>query len=398
MKIIASTNSPKIFTTKAFNLLSLDAISSPRIINSQDSASYPVIQDRIYASYPTATYITDYRMNLITIGNKEDINENVIWSSSNTSVATVNSYGYVSYLSNGSSTITASIGEKSLSKTLTFSTTTATNSIFSDYVTSSLAKSIISTIDSRISGKDPSISKNIFLLQNHSDGIYTRNTQCWAYGLDLTCFSPWNSLDGPRRAGTLISPRHIICAKHYPLTVGTTIRFIRLDNTIVTKTITAIGNVYNTDIQIALLDSDVGSGISFAQILPENWYNYLPSLYSNQKLNINREFGLPGLCLDQEEKALILDITRISSEYLSTTYYKPLKLTNIEFYEDIIVGDSGNPTFLIINNILVLTSCWLNVGGGPFISYYKSQINSLMSQLGGNYQLTEIDLSSFSTY
>jgi hypothetical protein len=396
MKIIANTNSPKVSITKTFDLLSLDAIDSIRAIDTQGSVTYSTIQDRIYASYPSITCVRDYRMNLITIGQKQNPNENVVWSSSNTSVATISSNGYVSHVSDGDSNITASIGGKTLSKNLTFSVINAVNTIFSDYASSSLAKSIINTIDSRISGKDPSISKNIFLLQDHANGIYTRNTQCWAHGLDLTCFSPWNSLDGPRRAGTLISPRHIICAQHYPLTVGTSIRFIRLDNTVVTKTITAIGNISNTDIQIALLDSDVGVGISFAQILPQNWYNYLP--YYKDLSSVNYEFGLPSLCLDQEEKALILDIYKILSKDLIISYVKPFKSANSEFYEEIIVGDSGSPAFLIINGILVLMSCWYNVSSSSFIPYYKSQINSLMSQLGGNYQLTEIDLSSFSTY
>lgn len=396
MKIIANTNSPKVSVTKTFNLLSLDAVGSIRAIDTQGSVTYSTIQDRIYASYPSITCVRDYIMNLITIGKKQNPNENVVWSSSNTSVATIDSNGYVSHVSDGNSNITASIEGKVLSKNLTFSVINAVNTIFSDYASSSLAKSIISTIDSRISGKDPSTSKNIFSLQNHAGGIYTRNTQCWAHGLDLTCFSPWNSLDGPRRSGTLISPRHIICAQHYPLTVGTSIRFIRLDNTVVTKTITATANVSNTDIQIALLDSDVGSGISFAKILPQNWYDYLP--YYKDLSSINYEFGLPSLCLDQEEKALILDIYKVSSKDLIISYVKPFKSTNSQFYEDIIVGDSGNPSFLVINGILVLMSCWYNVGSSSFIPYYKSQINSLMSQLGGNYQLTEIDLSSFSTY
>ena len=398
MKIIANTNSPKVSVTKAFDLLSLDAIGSIRAIDTQGSVTYSTIQDRIYASYLSITCVRDYQMNLITIGQKQNSNENVVWSSSNTSVATINSNGYVSHVSDGNSNITASIGGKTLSKNLTFLVINAVNTIFSDYASSSLAKSIISTMDSRISGKDPSTSKNIFSLQNHANGIYTRNTQCWAHGLDLTCFSPWNSLGGPQRAGTLISPRHIICAEHYPLAVGTTIRFVRLDNTVVTKTITAIGDIYNTDIQIALLDSDVGPGISFAQILPENWYNYLPSLYSNQSLNINRDFALPALCLDQEEKALRLDLARISSSLRSTTYYKSLKLTDSAFYEDIIGGDSGSPSFLIINNQLVVLTVWTSSSLGTFITQRKNAINTMMSQLGGGYQLTEIDLSSFLSY
>ncbi len=400
MKIIANTTSPKMTVTKAFNLLSLEYTAYTRVINSTGSVSYTTIQDRVYTSYPTATSVTDYQMNLMTIGQKSNIDEKIIWSSSNTSVATVNSNGYVTHVSDGNCNITAYIDGKSLSKTLNFSTTNIASTSFTSYANSSLAQYIVDTISAKVLNKSASISKNIFSLQNHSQSIYVRNTSCWAYGLDLTCFSPWNSLDGPRRAGTLISPRHVICAQHYPLTVGTTIRFVRLDNTIVNKTITDIYNLSNADIQIALLDSDVGPGVSFAKILPENWFNYLPSIYSNSTTPYwrNYTFGLPALCLDQEEKALILDFVSFTFNTRNTSFSIPNNSKNAEFYENIIVGDSGNPEFLIINNTLVILSTWLTIGSGPFITFYKTQINDAMSQLGGNYQLTEIDLSSFNTY
>jgi len=400
MKIIANTNSSKISITKTFNLLSLNSIPYVRVIASQGSLSYATIEDRVYTSYPTATCVNDYQMNLISIGKQSNPNETITWSSSNPAIATVNLNGYVTHVSDGTCDITASIDGKSLSKTLIFSTANVQNTLFTGYENSSLAKNITETISTQVLDKSASTGKNIFSLQDHVNGIYTRNTQCWAHGLDLTCCSPWNSLDGPRRAGTLISPRHVICAQHYPLNVGTSIRFVRLDNTVITKTITATANVPNTDIQIALLDSDIESGVSFAKILPENWFNYLPSIYSNSTTSYERNytFGLPSLCLDQEEKALILDLVSFPANKRNTSFSVPNNSKNAEFYENIIGGDSGNPAFLIINNILVLTSLWHNPGSGPFVSYYKSQINSLMSQLGGNYQLTEIDLSSFLTY
>ncbi|WAQ94057.1 hypothetical protein MAR_006528, partial [Mya arenaria] len=56
--------------------------------------------------------------------------------------------------------------------------------------------------------------KKIFTLQDHGHKRYVRNPHCWAYPLDLTCISPWNSNQGNRKAGTLITPRHAVWAKH----------------------------------------------------------------------------------------------------------------------------------------------------------------------------------------
>jgi|694.fasta_scaffold119973_4 hypothetical protein len=400
MKIIANLNSSKISVTKPFNILSLESIPNSRILQSSGTISYINIQDRVFTSYPAATAVNDYQIYPITIGTKPSGNLSNIWNSSNVSVATINSNGYVTHVSNGTSTITLNVQDKSASKTLNFSTSDVNNIIFTNYQNSSLAKHIVDTISSRVTNKVASTSKNIFSTQNHSESIYVRNENCWAYGLDLTCISPWNSLAAHQRAGTLISPRHMVFAAHYPITVGTTIRFVDLSNTVVTRTITGISTVLNTDIQIAILNSDVPNSISFARILPPNWFSYLPSLYSNSMNVFQRDlsFGLPALCLDQEEKALLNDLIGMSSGMSSASFGIPNNSKNAEFYETIISGDSGNPSFLIINNTLVLISTWFFPTSGPFVTFYKDQINSVMSTLGGNYQLTEINLSSFLTY
>jgi hypothetical protein len=69
-----------------------------------------------------------------------------------------------------------------------------------------------------------------------------------------------------------------------------------------------------------------------------------------------------------------------------------------EFYEPVVRFDSGNPMFLIINNQLVVLSVITGEGTGSFITGYISQINNIMNTLGGGYQLTPIDLSSFTSF
>ena len=91
----------------------------------------------------------------------------------------------------------------------------------------------------------------------------------------------------------------------------------------------------------------------------------------------------------------------------NAVFTQPVDSTRLSFYESIISGDSGNPSFLIINNELVLITVWS--GGGPGIGSniiytgagypgtevdYVQDINTMMSVLGGGYSLTHINLQN----
>lgn len=251
----------------------------------------------------------------------------------------------------------------------------------------------------RLKDKNSNVAKPIFSTMNHQSGVYVRNVNGWAYDLDLTSISPWNSAGGNHLAGTLISPRHIVFATHYQIPVGAKIRFITKDNLVVERTLVnkiskPYTEMYLPDITVGVLDSDVPSSINFAKILPENWGQYI----DNYKMNIYINPGnqIPCLALDQEEKALVKGVFNLGDggrshfEQIAKDPYK-------NFSEDIIPGDSGNPAFMIIDNQLVLITIWTFGGGGSgtFMTGQKNSINEMMSQLGGGYQLTEINLSKF---
>ena len=85
------------------------------------------------------------------------------------------------------------------------------------------AKAAADAIDNPIADADPQTDMAIFTTQDHANGIYVRNPNCWAADLDLTGVSPWNSRSGALRAGVAISPRDVLTSEHYPLQVGDTI-------------------------------------------------------------------------------------------------------------------------------------------------------------------------------
>ena len=99
----------------------------------------------------------------------------------------------------------------------------------------------------------------------------------------------------------------------------------------------------------------------------------------------------------QEEKALISEFYSLGA---SAGFKTPIDSTRLGFFESIISGDSGNPSFLIINGTLVLLTVWTfgGAGSGTNILSEKTAINTMMSTLGGGYSLTEVSLSGLNTY
>jgi hypothetical protein len=286
---------------------------------------------------------------------------------------------------------------------------------FCEFTSGSLAKNCSDNIDNRLLNKNPAIAKNIYSTQNHLNSTYVRNTDCWVSDLDLTCISPWNTTGSNTRAGTLISPSHLVFATHYEINIGDKIRFITSNNVVVERTLIDKIVCFG-DASLGLLNADVPNDISFAKLLPSNWFTYLPTIYRNS--NTSTIYKLPILSLDQEEKALVKELVYFNSSNNSVITENPRQNyidPNNNYYntypnralfnESIISGDSGNPSFLIINNQLVLITTWLGPDSGPFYSNFINVLNTNMNLLwtrnnrsGNSYTVTTIDLSSFTSY
>lgn len=261
---------------------------------------------------------------------------------------------------------------------------------FSLIVKEDLKEHAARAIRYRTEGKSPNESKPLFSLADHATPRYQRNEASWTAGLDMTPISPWNSHGGERVAGTLVSPRHIVYATHFQMPVGTRVRFVAKDNSVVERTIAAkispqYTQTYFPDITVALLDSEVPDSIAFARVLPEDWRRYL-----------EERPNLPCLTTDQEEKALVTNLQHLG-DYAS--FNRPAEGPEKDFFENIIAGDSGNPAFMVVDDQLVLLTVWtFGYGGsGTSIEHQRNQINLMMRNLGCGYQLQEASLDRFAT-
>src|SRR6218665_2472202 len=147
-------------------------------------------------------------------------------------------------------------------------------------------------------------TKYRFSVQDHANVIYTPNPNCWAKDFDFSCESPWNSIGANTRAGTLVSPKHFIHANHFPITHGTTMRWVSAAGEVVTRTCVNSVQIGITDIRLGTLDSDITPNIKFAKILPDDWQSYIPTLVTN---NYSSN-PFPMFQLDQEAKILAAGI------------------------------------------------------------------------------------------
>lgn len=234
-----------------------------------------------------------------------------------------------------------------------------------------LTEHITESFTKRVKDKDNvNLAKQIYTLQDHKNKNYIRNKDCWAYDLDLTCISPWNSTGNNTRAGTAITPYHIVFANHYQIANGATVRFITQTNEVVDRKLTKSIQIFNSDIRIGVLDQKLPSSIKPAKILPKFYRDYVAINFNHI---LDKDDGqliktFPALCLDYEEKAIINEVNTISGN--ANIICKEPSGQLSKFSEKIIPGDSGNPCFTIIDDQLVLLCTWLSghYGSGPFIS------------------------------
>lgn len=213
------------------------------------------------------------------------------------------------------------------------------------------------------------------------------NPRFWAKDIDFSCVSPWNSGGGSLRAGTLISRRHIVFAKHFPLWKGVRILFADGEGAVCPCYVDATREIGKTDIMVGLLNAEVTPNIRPAKILPSDFENY-----------IGDGSGLPSVTFNQREEAFLAEIERVPTNGVGFTFSSSIGSKRKDWSNLggwIKTGDSGNPVFMLIGREPVLICC-LKCGGygsGPSLHVYRREIQAAMDELCPGYKLESYDFS-----
>lgn len=279
----------------------------------------------------------------------------------------------------------------------------------------SLRKHLADFIDSKLVGTNPSTQTLAYNNWQDNGSSFTRNNSCWLNSSFLMCIPSWNTTTQRAANGALVSPRNVVYATHYRPNVGATVKFVRPDNTVFETTIESmmavdidlnqygINSIYSTDVTIAKLAADVPSPFTFARIMPTNWLDYMPNLgYSQPKV--------PVFNIEQFRRCRVFDLGTVTVRPINSyigliNLAKSTTAQRLNYHYDALAGDSGGAIMTTVNNTpVVLTTLksgfgtGAGAGAGPNLTDYKNEINAAMTSLGGGYQLTEIDLTSFPVY
>lgn len=267
-----------------------------------------------------------------------------------------------------------------------------------------LINHINTSIANKLIDKNPDNDRLIYSSQDpyyNGIGRFIRNETCWLNGVsNISCFSPaqLSGANWRQRGGTLVTKKHFILGKHFQFTVGFPIIFVDNNNNVIRRNLVSYAyDTAATDIAVGLLDAEVPDNIKVAKVLPSNYEKYIG--YPQDLLSIS---------LDQEEKASVTVweglLNNIGTGGLyQYVYIQPLNNNSLPKYiqysafsETSVVGDSGNPLFIIIDNDLVMIGYWHTYISGPFLSFRYDAINTLINTLSPDegYSLTPVDLAS----
>jgi len=253
-----------------------------------------------------------------------------------------------------------------------------------------------------------------------------RNTTVWTNKIspvDITCVSTHQT------GGVLISPRHTLHCAHlgwYPK-ANDVMNFVKSDNTVVSATVlssTTIEGFSNEtghpyDMALTYLDINVeSSGIPVCKVLPDDYQTYIsPIVYDSfadfsTRTAVSGKYSVPAMCLQNNEDVLsvgnlvaLIKVPAQNSNQVSPGYtvLNSNSTLRTKFTYSVDGGDSGSPTFLVIDNQLVLVGTITQSGyghaGTAIIEEVKTRVESRMNSLAAaqndntSYSLTPIDLS-----
>lgn len=241
----------------------------------------------------------------------------------------------------------------------------------------------------------PGKTKPRFSVFGGSTGPYTPHPDFWLPDIDLSCAPTGQSAGDafftqPR--GCLLTPSVFVTAAHVFQAHGPLIWFVGNNGQAYSRTVVNSDDSLGWDIDLILLDTPLPVAVRPAKLLPSDVASYIGPNDFSQRLDT--------VVLDSESKAISFSWVNLSNAYvtanssigyLSATHHPSL----IGLTESVVVGDSGSPMFLIIDDEPVLVTCWHTAGYGPAYHSRLSAIQAIITAWRPGETISTIDLSEF---
>lgn len=195
------------------------------------------------------------------------------------------------------------------------------------------------------------------IFKSYKVGIANPYNDNWLSRFDFSGVT-WDN----KRASTLISPQHVVMAKHYQRNIGDTLNFEKNNKIYSAKLIGKVNTT--TDITVGLLDKPIYEVANYPVLAPGyNWQKILG--------------GTTVFVTDQERKCLLYNISFFSTSINGSFAARGTNQLDPLFRENLISGDSGNPVFLAYGNnqLILLSTNWFGGAGmtGPDLSLQELQ-------------------------
>ena len=398
-----ATNGNDIVLTASNLLVAVESVGGPFLAHfasmtsdtlyrgSAGSVTTSTVVDAIRTTQTISTAVTDYLFRATYARNTTGAD--FTYSSSNPSVATVNSAGLASWVSNGSATITVVLGDFSLAIPRTFASFgTRIETNLAAGVATYFRHAVTSPIDTAIASDAGANDDELFDTKDWVGHSYVRNASCWAYTATGGA-TPWTGIPvwrtgktgtGPSIGGALISSNVVAFAWHNRPAIGSQVRWLGSNGTVYLRTITATARVGTGDACVALVDSPLPSVVVPVKVLAADYTTRLITAGP-------RGTQLPAITINKNLQASVQE--HIETAYGYDMFRSPLIASRAPYYYLPISGDSGSPVLFVVGSQLVLIATWYTPGGGSTFQA-SSDLTAAVTALGGVQPVT-VDLSSY---
>lgn len=181
-----------------------------------------------------------------------------------------------------------------------------------------------------------------------------------------------------KRTCTLVTPQHVVMARHYKRPLKQPVVFHDRSGRWCKRYITRIADIHG-DVAVGLLNEPVPAG-----------YKVYPLLRPDPSFS-NSLRGELVIITDQNRRLFVHEIAAISGEHVRFTFDEKKQ---IGFGKKLVSGDSGNPSFLMVNGepVLIETHTTGGWGAGPFYGseIIQAKLQQTIDALGGGYQLRKV--------